>query len=74
MAATAEGNALTPAQRAAMCRNKKRFAREGDAINFVIQCRRRGMFIEGRVYKCPVCVGYHVTSRAAVPAQLAANQ
>jgi hypothetical protein len=74
MAQTAEGNRLTPKDRARMCTSKKRFAKEGDAINFVIQCRRRGMFHEGRVYKCPVCIGYHVTSRAAAPTQLAANQ
>jgi hypothetical protein len=74
MAQTAEGNQLTPQERARMCTSKKRFAKEGLAIAFVVRCQQRGMFTGGRVYKCPVCVHYHVTSQtAAAPARLAAH-
>lgn len=67
MAATAQGNALTPEQRAKMCGNKRRFAREGLAIAFAIQAQRRGAMRHGRVYRCPVCTKYHVTSQASLP-------
>lgn len=69
MAQTAEGNALTAEQRAKMCKNKKRFDREGKAIDFAIQAQRRGAMRHGRVYRCPVCTGYHVTSQASLPTE-----
>lgn len=74
MAQTAEGNALTPQERARMCTSKRRFVKEGLAIAFAIRCRQRGAFTGGRVYKCLVCLGYHVTSQtAAAPSRLAAH-
>lgn len=74
MAQTAEGNALTPQERARMCTSKRRFIKQGLAIDFVAKCRARGVFNGGRVYKCPVCVGYHVTSQTALSsARLAAH-
>ncbi len=74
MAQTAEGNALTPQERARMCTSKRRFVKEGPALDFVARARSRGAFNGGRVYKCPVCVGYHVTSQtAAAPSRLAAH-
>lgn len=63
MAATAEGNALTREQQDRMCRSKKKFRKQGDAIDSVIRSRQRGLIAtSGRVYKCPVCTHYHVTS------------
>lgn len=74
MAQTAEGNALTPQERARMCTSKRRFPKEGPAMDFFARCRARGVFSGGRVYKCPVCNGYHVTSQTALaPARLAAH-
>lgn len=64
MAATAEGNQLAEEQRRKMCQNKRRFRRENDALMFLIRCRQRGVFAAGRVYRCPVCGGHHVTSEA----------
>lgn len=74
MAQTAEGNQLTPQERARMCTSKKRFAKQGPAMDFVARCQARGVFNGGRVYKCPVCIGYHVTSQTApAPSRLAAH-
>lgn len=64
MAATAAGNALSAEERKRMCSGKKKFAREGEAVDWVILCRRRGVFPGGRVYKCTVCSKYHVTSHS----------
>jgi hypothetical protein len=66
MSATPEGRLLTPQQRHAMCKSKKRFAEQNAAINFTIKCRQNGVFAGGRVYVCPVCAGWHVTSRGQV--------
>lgn len=63
MAATPAGEALTREQRDKMCRSKRRFDREGKALSWVVECLRRGVFAAGRVYRCPVCSGYHVTSQ-----------
>jgi hypothetical protein len=73
MAQTAEGNALTPKERARMCTSKKRFVKEGLAIAFVVRCRQRGVFSDGRVYRCQVCAGYHVTSQGPMRSLLASN-
>jgi len=74
MAQTAEGNALTPQERARMCTSKRRFVKEGLAMDFVVKCIQRRVFPRGRVYKCPVCAGWHVTSQAtAAPSRLAAH-
>lgn len=63
MAATAEGNRLTRAEQDKMCRNKRKFRREIDAIDHAIRSFRRGALqTTGRVYRCPVCPGWHVTS------------
>jgi hypothetical protein len=66
MSATPEGRLLTPQQRHAMCKSKRRFAKQNEAIDFTISCRKRGVFAGGRVYRCPVCAGWHVTSRGQV--------
>lgn len=68
MSATPEGRLLTPQQRHAMCKSKRRFAEQNAAIDFTISCRQRGVFVSGggRVYSCPVCAGWHVTSRGQV--------
>lgn len=66
MAATAEGNALTREQQDRMCRNKRKFDKEGPALDFAVYCQRKGAFgpAGGRVYRCPVCTKYHVAPRA----------
>jgi hypothetical protein len=66
MAATAQGNALTRTEQDKMCRNKKRFRREGQAIEAAVRTQRFGAFGRSRVYRCPVCSGYHVGTGAKV--------
>jgi hypothetical protein len=61
MAATAEGNALSKAERERMCRGKRKFRREGDAIMAIARGQRSGRFAQGcRVYRCRVCPSWHV--------------
>lgn len=60
MAATTEGNRLTEDQRQKMCRGKKRFRREGDAIFAAARAMAEAPGRWRRVYRCPVCAGYHI--------------
>lgn len=64
MAATAEGNAISPTERHRICRSKKRYDREGKAIEEVIRLRKNGTFGwgQGRVVHCPICRKYHITT------------
>lgn len=57
-----------------MCTSKRRFLKEGQAITYAINSRLRGHIDgSGRVYKCVVCLGYHVTKRAQLLEPAAAN-
>jgi hypothetical protein len=77
VAATTEGNALSPAERHRVCGGKRKYDREGRAIAAVIQLRqsRRIGPLQGRVYRCPVCTKYHVTTAplAAAPMSVMAT-
>jgi hypothetical protein len=54
---------LTPAQVAAMCTQKRRFKTWSAAAG---QAQRRARFADLiRVYGCPVCLGFHLTSKPA---------
>jgi hypothetical protein len=66
MAATAAGNALSREEQDRMCRDKRRFRSEPDALRSAIRSRRRGGYLGGRVYMCPVCGGYHVSTSRKV--------
>lgn len=55
-----------------MCTSKRPFLKEGKAIDFVIAAERRGAMVRGRVYRCPVCLRYHITSQGAGTRGLAA--
>jgi hypothetical protein len=57
-----DGRALSPAEQDKMCRNKKHFRREEDAIWSAIRSQQYGGYVRGRVYRCPVCRGYHVST------------
>lgn len=61
MAATPEGNALSRQEQHKMCRSKKRYRNESEAIDAVIRAQRRGQASRGRVYRCQICAGYHVS-------------
>lgn len=45
-----------------MCRSKPRYPTENAAISVVIRRQQRGS--GGRVYRCPVCGGFHVADSA----------
>jgi hypothetical protein len=60
VAQTAEANALTQQQRNTICKNRRRFKRESEAITWVARRRHFEGAKAGRVYRCPVCPGYHV--------------
>lgn len=45
-----------------MCRTKRRYRKEGDAIAAVVAKKMRGSMHRGRVFHCPVCSGYHITT------------
>lgn len=61
MAATTEGNQLSREEQDRMCRNKRRYRRENDALMAVVQARSRFRDGAGRVYRCPVCSAWHIT-------------
>ena len=44
-----------------MCEDKRRFAREGEAVTRAAELAARGLPM--RVYACPHCGGFHLTSR-----------
>lgn len=52
----------TAEQIAKMCANKKRLASENDAILLAVKVKQRGG-PDQRVYKCPNCKKWHLTSR-----------
>jgi hypothetical protein len=62
LAATPEGNALTRDEQDRMCRDKRKFKKEKDAINAVVEGKRNGRLLNARVYRCPVCTKWHITS------------
>lgn len=64
MSATKEGDALSPEQQVKMCKSKRRFKKEGQAITAAAEWAAKGVFLGGRVYRCPVCNGHHVTTGA----------
>lgn len=49
------------------CRSKRRFASEGDAQQAIARARRRsaGGRVPLRIYWCPHCSGFHLTSQEA---------
>jgi hypothetical protein len=60
VAATAEGRTLNQDERDRMHKGKRRFAKQGEAIDYVVRLQRQRYRYQGRVYWCAVCNGYHV--------------
>ncbi len=58
---------VTPKERRKMCTGKRRYPTEGRAMNGAISSVRHGYMGAARVYHCPLCDGYHLTSRLRLP-------
>lgn len=54
---------LSSDQRRRMCSGKRRYPSEARAMNTAIRALHREQATGLRVYRCPVCDGYHLTSR-----------
>jgi hypothetical protein len=45
------------------CKSKKRFATDAEARSALAHLKSKPGKHPSRVYKCPVCFGYHLTSK-----------